>query len=123
MKAAALLLLLPGLGLAQGATKTVDIEWGEARRFEAEQSLAPGYTLEACSPLEKTQQVHWTFHADGNLSFALFHRIGKRPFYAERRQRTRSLQGVFTPQQAVRHCWAWTNVGSQTVQMAFMLRH
>lgn len=123
MKPAAFLLLLPALALVQGPTRTVEIEWGDARRFESEQTLAPGHTVEACTPLEKTQQVHWTFHADGNLSFALFHRIGKRPIYAERRQRTRSLQGAFNPQQAVRHCWSWTNAGSQTVQMAFMLRH
>lgn len=117
------LVLLPSLGWAREAPRSLDIDWGEARRFEAEQALAPGQTLEACAPLQTTQQVHWTFHADGNLSFALFHRIGKRPFYSERRQRTRSLQGQFKPQQAVRHCWAWTNAGSQSVQLAFMLRH
>lgn len=105
------------------ASQTLEVDWGEAQRYERELALEPGQTVEACAPLEKQQRVNWTFHADGNLSFALLHRIGKRPYYAERRQRTRSLQGEFRASQTVRHCWSWTNAGPQSVQLAFMLRH
>jgi len=117
------LLLACALHGAQASTHTLEIDWGGAQRFEHEMALAPGWTLEACAPLSQEQRVNWTFHADGSLSFALLHRVGKRPYYAERRQRTRSLQGMFSPTQAVRHCWTWTNSGSQSVQLAFMLRH
>lgn len=119
-------LLLLGLSpalWAQGDIQTLDIDWGSAQRYEHELALVPGGAVEACSPLAKGQRVHWTFHADANLSFALLHRVGKRAYYADRRQRTRSLQGEFNPSQAVRYCWSWTNAGSQSVQLAFMLRH
>jgi len=104
-------------------THTRSIEWGSANRFEGEQGLAQGETLEVCGPLAKGQAVQWTFHADGVLAFDIHHLLGKRVYYGEKRLRTKGLQGRYEAPEAVNYCWRWTNRGAAPVRMAFMLRH
>jgi hypothetical protein len=102
------------------AAELVPIRWGEAQRFELQRALPAGQVLEVCGPLAAGQAVDWQFVASAPLAFNIHHHVGKRVFYAERRQRTKSLTARFAPAEAAEYCWMWT--AKTDTQLQLLLR-
>lgn len=99
------------------------IRWTEAQRFEGDQRLLPGQSVEVCGPLNKDQAIEWSFYASAPLGFRVLHRVGKRTYVSEQRTRTRSLQGRLVPEESVRYCWTWSNRTDEPAAVVFMLRY
>jgi hypothetical protein len=124
MRAALLItLVLASFAQAAQAAEIVEIDWGKSQRFELQRRIEAGQVLEVCGPLAEGQAVDWQFVASEPLAFNIHHHVGKQVFYAERRQRTKSLTSRFKPAEAADYCWMWKAPKDKGLQLQLLLRY
>ena len=116
-------LLLASSAQAAQAAEIVEIDWGKSQRFELQRRIEAGQVLEVCGPLAEGQAVDWQFVASEPLAFNIHHHVGKQVFYAERRQRTKSMTSRFKPAEAAAYCWMWKAPKDKGLQLQLLLRY
>lgn len=110
-------LLLFGLSCAQA--QSMDIKWRADGRYSNSVKVAAGSTFEFCGDLKTPQKLVWTFESSQPLDYSVHRADGasKRP--AESTARNWRHKDTLDAPSPGRYCWAWSNNGGQTVELAF----
>jgi len=100
-----LLVLVAGLGAScvlQAAENTSSSSSSSA----VATTLEPGKAYESCMTLAAGDKRHYSWKADGPVSFTLASREADKPLV--KRERMRGDGGTFIAKAAQDYCWTWT---------------
>ncbi len=110
--------LLP-LGLSCAQAQSMDIKWRADGRYSNSVKVAAGSTFEFCGDLKSSQKLVWTFESSQPLDYSVHRADGSNKRPVDSTMRDWRYKGTHDAPNPGRYCWAWSNKGGQTVELAF----
>lgn len=107
-------ILMSALGFATAAQASVhEIKFDAEQRYQVQDKIAAGASIEVCGDFQKGQSVTWSYQAERPLDFNIHFHVGKKVSFPAKLKQKSEANGNLKAKLSQTYCWMWTNASGE----------
>lgn len=115
-------IVIGGLVFATAAQASVhEIKFDAEQRYQVQDKIAAGASIEVCGDFQKGQSVTWSYQAERPLDFNIHFHVGKKVSFPAKLKQKSEANGNLKAKLSQTYCWMWTNSSGETTPLNLQL--
>lgn len=115
-------IVIGGLAFAAASQASVhEIKFDAEQRYQVQDKIAAGASIEVCGDFEKGQAITWSYQAERPLDFNIHFHVGKKVSFPAKLKQKREANGNLKAKLSQTYCWMWTNSSTEIAELQLKL--